>query len=185
MTATAPVSLNGVRGSVEETASKELLQEGVLHALVAAAGCSLSPPKPDRTAVDWTITLSSPNHRYVWEAQVDVQLKCTHQAVPNTLGDFPFTIKNDQFRKLASTHISHPKLLFVMLCPPDVDRWVYNSAGLTALRHSMYWINLYGEEPTGQERSTIRIPYSQRLDPLELCRILHIVGDSEGKPWTF
>jgi hypothetical protein len=185
MTVTAPVSLSTVRGSVEETASKELLQEGALHALAAAAGCSLAPPKPDRTAVDWVVTLSSSDHQHVWEAQIDVQLKCTHQSQPNTVGDFGFKLKNDQFKKLASTHISHPKLLFVMLCPPQVDRWVYNSPNITALRHSMYWYNLYGLTPTGKDESTVRIPYSQRVDPLELCRILHTVGNSETKPWIF
>lgn len=185
MTATAPISLHGVRGSVEETASKELLQEGALHALVAAAGCDLSPPKPDRRAVDWTVTLTSHDHQYIIEAQIDVQLKCTHQSKPGDSGDFPFTLKNDQFRKLASTHISHPKLLLVMLCPQNVDRWVYNSCNFTALRHSMYWLNLYGQTPTGEDESVVRIPFSNRLDPLELCRILHIVGNSEGKPWTF
>jgi hypothetical protein len=182
---TTPVSLLSERGSVEETASQELLQEGALHALSAAAGCDLAPPKPDRRAVDWTVTLHSKAHQHIWEAQIDVQLKCTHQSLPDTMGDFPLTLANDQFSKLASTHITHPKLLFVMLCPIDVGRWVYNSANLTVLRHSMYWVNLYGLKPTGKDKTVVRIPYAQRLDPLELCRILHIVGNTETKPWTF
>lgn len=185
MSVTAPVSLLDVRGSVEETASQELLQEGALHALAAAAGCDLAPPKPDRRAVDWTVTLNSSDHEYILDAQIDVQLKCTSQSSPNTTGDFPFTLKNAQFAKLASTHISHPKLLFVMLCPGDLERWVYNSANITALRHSMYWFNLYGMQTSGKEKTTVRIPYSQRLSPLELCRILHIVGNAEAKPWIF
>lgn len=185
MSVTTPASLLSERGSVEKTASQELLQEGALHALSAAAGCDLAPPRPDRRAVDWTITLTSLDHQFIVDAQVDVQLKCTHQSLPNTTGDFPFTLDNDQFRKLASTHISHPKLLLVMLCPSDIDKWIFNSANLTVLRHSMYWLNLYGMEPTGQEKTTVRIPYSQRLEPLELCRILHTVGNTEAKPWIF
>jgi hypothetical protein len=185
MSVTTPVSLLDVRGSVEMTASQETLQEGALHALTAAAGCDLAPPRPDRRAVDWTVTLASAAHQFIIEAQIDVQLKCTHQSVPDTTGTFPLTLKNDQFNKLARTQITHPKILFVMLCPADIDRWVYNSANLTVLRHSMYWCNLYGMTPTGQEKTVVQVPYSQRLDPLELCRILHVVGNTESKPWTF
>jgi len=167
-----------------ESASKELLQEGALHALAAAAGCTLASQKPDVNGIDWTITLNSSEHTYVWDAEIDVQLKCTHQSVPNTVGDFPFTISNKRFNKLAFTHISKPRLLFVMLCPSNVDKWLYHSPNHTVLRHSMYWYNLYGLETTGKDESVVRIPYKNRLDALELCRIMHIAGNT-GKPWIF
>ncbi|MGV0603367.1 DUF4365 domain-containing protein [Mycolicibacterium sp. XJ1904] len=183
MSVTSPSTLIAERGSVEESASKEILQEGALHALAASAGCTLSNPKPDVNGIDWTITLHSRNHSLVWDAKVDVQLKCTHQSSPNTRGDFPFKLRNDRFVKLAHTQISNPRLLLVMLCPSDIEKWVYTSPSITALRHSMYWCNLYGLQPSGQEETVVRIPYTQRLDALELCRILHIIGNT-GKPWT-
>jgi hypothetical protein len=172
------------RGAVSESASKELLQEGALHALAAAAGCTMASQKPDVNGIDWTLTLHSKSHENIWDAEIDVQLKCTHQSVPNTIGDFPFKLTNERFKKLAYTHISKPRLLFVMLCPPKVDKWLYNSPNHTVLRHSMYWFNLYGLETSGQDETVVRIPFSNRLDALGLCRLMHIVGNT-GKPWIF
>lgn len=184
MPLTAASTLAETRGSVKESASKELLQEGALHALAAAAGCTLSSPRPDVNGIDWTITLHSREHSYVWDAKIDVQLKCTHQVVPNSVGDFPFQLSNKRFEKLAHTQISNPRILLVMLCPSNVDKWLYSSPNLTALKHSMYWCNLYGMKTTGKDETVVRIPYNQRLDALELCRMMHLVGNT-GKPWTF
>lgn len=162
----------------------ELLQEGALHALAAAAGCTLSTPKPDVNGIDWTITLHSKNHALVWDAEIDVQLKCTHQSVPNTVGDFPFKLTNKRFEKLAHIHISKPRLLLVMLCPPNVEKWLHTSPNHSAIRHSMYWYNLFGLQTSGKDETVVRVPYKNRLDALELCRIMHIAGNT-GKPWIF
>ncbi|EEN89474.1 hypothetical protein RHOER0001_4354 [Rhodococcus erythropolis SK121] len=176
--------LDAARGDIDVSASKEVLQQGVLHAFAAAAGCTLSPPFPDVTGVDWTVTLPSMSHTSVIDAQIDVQLKCTETVAPASSGEFSFTLKNEHFEKLARTNISHPRLLLVMICPPDTENWVRSRAHWTLVRHSMYWVNLYGKTPTGMEKSNVRVPYKQRLDDRELCRILHAVGNGV-KPWVF
>lgn len=185
---TVAVSAGGtvaaVRGSVDLSASKETLQEGMLHALAAAAGCTLASPKPDVNGIDWNITLHSRAHANVWDATLDVQLKCTHTASPNTTGYFSYTLENDHFEKLACTNIGKPRLLFVMLCPSDVDRWLHSGPNWTLMRHSMYWANLYGMSTTGKTRSNVRIPYANRVDAIELCRLLNVVGNG-SKPWAF
>lgn len=183
---TSTVGLGTTRGLVTESAAKEILQDGALNALAAAAGCTLATPRPDVNGIDWTVTLKSISHTQVLEAKVDVQLKCTHTAVPNSYGHFSYSLDNTQWEKLASTKISNPRLLLVMLCPSDVDQWVHTRPNWTLIRHSMYWVNLYGLGPTNPNglKSQVHVPYSQRLDPLELCRILHVVGDG-AKPWVF
>ena len=172
-------SVKAVRGTIAETASKETLQEGFLHALAASAGCSLASPKPDVNGIDWHITLHSRAHSLVWDSTIDVQLKCTHTAVPNTTGTFAYDLKNAHFEKLAMTKISRPRLLFVMLVPADLEKWLHVSPNWTLMRHSMYWANLHGLSTTGDKYSRVHVPYANRLDPLELCRILHAVGDGQ------
>lgn len=179
---TAVLSLQSTRGLVANTQSMETLQQGSLHALAAAAGCTLGEPKPDTNGIDWTITLHSPDHVNVLDAKIDVQLKCTHQVVPNNTGDFGFQMKRAHFDKLATTQISNPRLLFVMICHPNLEKWVHTAPNITAIRHSMYWVDLYGKTSTA-ERPTVRVPYTQLLTPLELCRILHEVGNGD-KPWA-
>lgn len=176
-----PDLVSAVRGNIELYNARELLQQGILHALAGSAGCTLSPPHPDFHKTDWTFALKSSNHSVYEEAKVDVQLKATHTVTPANDGDFGFEIDNDLFTTYASTKVHNPKLILVLIAPPSVDSWVKCLDKWTILRHSMYWINLYGKSPTGKNSTTVRIPYKQRLDPVELCRILHLIGDG-GRP---
>ena len=47
------------RGTLATTACMETLQVGYLHAVAAAAGCSLSQPFPDN-GIDWHVSHSAP-----------------------------------------------------------------------------------------------------------------------------
>ncbi|MYV63563.1 DUF4365 domain-containing protein, partial [Streptomyces sp. SID4931] len=48
-----------LRGSLATTACMETLQVGYLHAVAAAAGCSLSQPFPDN-GIDWHVSHGAP-----------------------------------------------------------------------------------------------------------------------------
>ncbi|SIR63104.1 protein of unknown function [Williamsia sterculiae] len=173
--------LSTTRGNIELYNAREVLQQGILHALAAASGCTLSPPQPDFHKTDWTFALKSEAHTTYEEAKIDVQLKATHTVRPQNDGDFGFKIDNALFKAFSSTKIHNPRLVFVLIAPESVDSWVKCLDKWTILRHSMYWINLYGRAPTGVTSTTVRIPYKQRVDPLELCRLLHLIGDG-GHP---
>src|SRR4051794_18849796 len=88
----APVA--PLRGEVDVTAAMEVLQIAYLHAVVAAARCSLAAPLPDR-GIDWTITHESPAHSPGPEVDLKVQLKSTQTvSVPVAGSSFAFTLKN-------------------------------------------------------------------------------------------
>ena len=90
---------------------------GYLHAVAAAAGCSLSQPFPDN-GIDWHVSHGSPGHTVDDEVTIKVQLKCTYQIPPNPPGrSFSFTLDNDHLVKLARTPVSVHKILVVMLAP--------------------------------------------------------------------
>ncbi|WP_431234802.1 DUF4365 domain-containing protein [Mycolicibacterium psychrotolerans] len=177
---TKSVGLTAARGEVAVTASMEKLQDAYLGAIAAAAGCELSKPEPD-PSLDWTIGHKSKKHTRARTAKIDVALKCTYQTGPGDNGEFSFTIKNDHLGVLAEPLLYYPRLLLVMVVPKDVDAWVWSRSNWMIMRHSMYWVNLRGVSASGKERTNVRVPYKQRFDAPELCRILHLVG-SGGAP---
>lgn len=176
---TKSVGLTDARGKIAVTASMEKLQDAYLGAIAAAAGCELAKPEPD-PSLDWTIGHRSDKHTLVKTAKIDVALKSTFQTEPNDRGEFSFTIKNIHLEVLAEELLYYPRLLIVMLLPKNVDAWVWSRHNWMIMRHSMYWVNLRGVQATGKEKSNVRVPYTQRFDAPELCRLLHLVG--EGKP---
>ncbi len=82
-----PERTPAARGTLATTACMETLQVGYLHAVAAAAGCSLSQPFPDN-GIDWHVSHSAPGHLVDDEVTIKVQLKATSQIAP-TPGDAP------------------------------------------------------------------------------------------------
>lgn len=188
------------RGSLAVTACMETLQVGYLHAVAAAAGCSLSQPFPDN-GIDWHVSHSAPAHTVDDEVTIKVQLKCTYQIPPHqparlpapsgpesaahpsrrTGAFFSFTLDNDHLAKLARTPVSVHKILVVMIVPRSQDQWLRAGHDRLDLRHCCYWINLAGHPITGRHRTTVRIPTSRIFDDRALCEIMTRVGTG-GRP---
>ncbi|MFD0371295.1 DUF4365 domain-containing protein [Streptomyces sp. NPDC059071] len=173
-----------LRGSLATTACMETLQVGYLHAVAAAAGCSLSQPFPDN-GIDWHVSHSAPGHTVDDEVTIKVQLKCTYQLPPRSAGDatgsFAFTLDNEHLVKLARTPVAVHKILVVMLVPRDREDWLRAGHDGLDLRHCCYWINLAGHPVTGRRRTTVRIPTARIFDDRALCEIMARVGVG-GRP---
>ncbi len=175
------------RGTLATTACMETLQVGYLHAVAAAAGCSLSQPFPDN-GIDWHVSHSAPGHTVDDEVTIKVQLKCTYQIPPRSPGlafsSFPFfsfTLDNGHLAKLARTPVSVHKILVVMLVPRSQDDWLRADHDRLDLRHCCYWMNLAGHPLTGRHKTTVRIPTSRIFDDRALCEIMARVGTG-GRP---
>ncbi|WP_419993470.1 DUF4365 domain-containing protein [Streptomyces boninensis] len=171
------------RGSLATTACMETMQVGYLHAVAAAAGCSLAQPFPDY-GIDWHVSHSAPGpgHAVDDEVTIKVQLKCTYQVPPRAAGKpFSFTLDNAHLTKLARTPVSVHKILVVMLVPRTQEDWLRAAHDRLELRHCCYWINLAGHPVTGRNRTTVRIPANRIFDDRALCEIMTRVG-AGGKP---
>ncbi|MEU8758371.1 DUF4365 domain-containing protein [Streptomyces sp. NPDC048659] len=167
-----------LRGSLATTACMETLQVGYLHAVAAAAGCSLSQPFPDN-GIDWHVSHGAPGHTVDDEVTIKVQLKCTYQLPPRTPGGppaFSFTLDNEHLVKLARTPVAVHKILVVMLVPRDREDWLRAGHDRLDLRHCCYWINLAGHPVTGRRRTTVRVPTTRIFDDRALCEIMARVG---------
>ncbi|MFF5446752.1 DUF4365 domain-containing protein [Streptomyces sp. NPDC012888] len=170
-----------LRGSLATTACMETLQVGYLHAVAAAAGCSLSQPFPDN-GIDWHVSHGAAEHVVDDEVTIKVQLKATYQTAADPPGPtFAFTLDNEHLVKLARTPVAVPKILVVMLVPRRRDDWLRAAHDRLALRHCCYWTNLAGHPVTGRRRTTVRIPTTRIFDDRALCEIMTRVG-SGGTP---
>ncbi|MFI2077138.1 DUF4365 domain-containing protein [Streptomyces triculaminicus] len=176
-----PGHLTAPRGSLAVTACMETLQVGYLHAVAAAAGCSLAQPFPDN-GIDWHVSHSAPGHTTDDEVTIKVQLKSTYQLGPRPPGPtFGFTLDNDHLVKLARTPVSVHKILVVMIVPRTQDDWLRAGPDHLELRHCCYWTNLAGHPATGRRRTTVRIPTTRVFDDRALREIMTRVG-AGGRP---
>ncbi|CAM5615224.1 hypothetical protein SALBM217S_05546 [Streptomyces griseoloalbus] len=117
----------------------ETLQVGYLHAVAAAAGCSLSQPFPDN-GIDWHVSHSAPATSSTTRSTIKVQLKATSQIAPHPRGrSFSFTLDNAHLEKLARTPVSVHKILVVMILPRSQDDWLRAGHDRLDLRHCCYW----------------------------------------------
>ncbi|MCB5182612.1 DUF4365 domain-containing protein [Streptomyces antimicrobicus] len=181
MALTRPEPGEVLRGSLAVTACMETLQVGYLHAVAAAAGCSLSQPFPDN-GIDWHVSHGAATHAVDDEVTLKVQLKATYQVPARPAGpSFAFTLDNEHLVKLARTPVLVPKILVVMLVPRDRAAWISAGHDQLDLRHCCYWTNLAGHPVTGRRRTTVRIPTSRIFDDRALCEIMTRVG-SGGTP---
>ncbi|MFD6419081.1 DUF4365 domain-containing protein [Streptomyces sp. NPDC060194] len=164
------------RGSLAITACMETLQVGYLHAVAAAAGCSLSQPFPDN-GIDWHVSHSAPGHTVDDEVTIKIQLKCTYQIAPRPPGAaFSFTLDNPHLLKLARTPVAVHKILVVMLVPRTPDAWLCASHDSLYLRHCCYWVDLAGHPVTGRHRTTVRVPTANVFDDRALRGIMNRIG---------
>ncbi|MBC2877055.1 MULTISPECIES: DUF4365 domain-containing protein [Streptomyces] len=169
------------RGALAGTACMETLQIGHLHAVAAAAGCTLAQPFPDH-GIDWHVSHTAPGHTTDDEVTIKVQLKATYQVPPRPPGaTFPFTLDNEHLVKLARTPVAVHRILVVMLVPRARDDWVHADHDRLAVRHCCYWTNLAGHPVTGRHRTTVRIPTAHVFDDHALCEIMTRVG-AGGRP---
>ncbi|CAM5301785.1 DUF4365 domain-containing protein [Streptomyces abikoensis] len=186
------------RGSLATTACMETLQIGYLHAVAAAAGCSLAQPFPDH-GIDWHLSHTAPGHTTDEEVTIKVQLKCTYQLGPRPAVQppprapahpagraappptFAFTLDNGHLAKLARTPVAVHRILVVMIVPRSRDDWLRAGHDSLHLRHCCYWTNLAGHPVTGRRRTTVRIPATRVFDDRALCEIMTRVG-AGGRP---
>lgn len=167
-----------VRGDLPQTSAMELLQIGYLHSVVAAAGCNLGAPFPDR-GIDWTVNHESTQHALDPEASIKISLKSTSTVAPNPSGiHFSFRVENDHLLKLEASPVLIPRILVVMLVPTSWDDWIDVGTDNLTINHCCYWVNLAGEQHTlaASGKTTVHIPTANVFDAAALCGIMQRVG---------
>lgn len=163
------------RGAIDRSRSMETLQTAYLHAVVAAAGCSLSSPTPDN-GVDWIVSHEG-EHKVDPEPSIKVALKATQQLHPDPSGlHFKFSLTRAHFDKLAASPVTLTRLLIVMIVPSAMEDWITSTPIDFIMRHRCYWVNMEGEKSNGKASQTVAVPTANVFDDEALCEILCEVG---------
>jgi hypothetical protein len=107
----------------------------------------------DADGVDFTIFAPSAG-RVVRSPRLDVQLKVT--AEPVVEDPFPFDLPVKNHEELRSAELQVPRVLVVVVVPPDAKDWVSASEEQLVLRRCGYWLSLRGAAGT-ENTATVRV----------------------------
>ncbi|TKA00106.1 DUF4365 domain-containing protein [Actinacidiphila oryziradicis] len=165
-----------LRGELEQKRRMEMLQDSYLRAVAAAAGCTMAKPDPD-DGIDWQLCHSSESHTTDCQIDLKIQLKSTWTSAPNPANGFvSVTVANDRLRMLARTRVTVHRILVAMIVPENVADWIDASHDIFQLRHCAYWRSVTGVEPSGREKTAVRVSTSQIFDDVALCGIMERIG---------
>ncbi|MDT3438438.1 MULTISPECIES: DUF4365 domain-containing protein [unclassified Pseudofrankia] len=167
-------------GQLFETNCREQISIAYAQAVVTAARCKLEHVRIDDEKVDAVIRQVAEHDLYDG-IQIDIQLKCTSQAV---LGpkDARWPLERDTYNRLRSPKRLCARLLVLMVVPPDLESWVtQDEDGLRVVRCA-YWRDLLGEPelPPNVGRRTVDLPRSNIFNVQQLLGILARVGRGEN-----
>lgn len=112
----------------------------------------------DADGVDLTL-LAKGAGGVVRSPRLDVQLKSTAQPVDED--PFPFDLEIKNYDELRSEDLQVPRILVVVVVPPDRAAWVHATEEELTLRRCGYWKSLRGADATeNKTRVRVKIPRS-------------------------
>lgn len=126
----------------------------------------------DNGKVDATIFLPMGEGRPV-PLHIDLQLKGT--SVPKYVGNdcISYQIERSLFDGMSNKMKSSPWLLFVLILPQDVERWVSVEDKELIARETMLWYDATGQiVESDSENVTVHIPLSNKVNKESLYRLL-------------
>lgn len=163
---------------MHETARKEHFSNAYLRAVAAAAGFAVYKPEPDIDKADWGI--AAPSARGTFRSpRLEAQLKCTSQDVVKE-DHIAFSVDLETFDNLRDETLMVPKILIVVVVPPNVSDWLIHSEERLALHRCGYWVCLSGQPPsTNQSDETIHIPRNQQFTVKALTEMMERISQGE------
>lgn len=161
---------------------KEGLSFAYLDLICAYIGAELnhSGRMMDNTGVDVTISLPRGEGR-PFPLHLDAQLKCTTvpKYVENTY--LSYRIDRGLFEGLCSKNKSSPWLLFVLILPPDVRKWVSVNKSELMARGTMLWYDATGQVTESDGKTiSVRIPLINTVNKDSLYRLITKQLEVEG-----
>lgn len=152
-------------------AQKEQFSKAYVQAISAVAGCSWATPSVDDDSID--VSLSAKMFR---GPKLDLQLKC-HAAATPTGTSFAYQLKLKNFDELRGDQLLVPRILVVLLVPPDPSDWLKYSEPELTLRRAAYWVSLRGlPATTNKSKVTIQVPQLQHFDVVGLQGMMNRIS---------
>jgi Domain of unknown function (DUF4365) len=153
--------------------AQELFSKAFVLAVAALAGCSASEPKPDDDSIDWTLACRLPPRR----PKLDLQVKSTSNGSGSETA-IPYPLKRKNYDDLILSDLLTPRVLVLVLVPPDPQAWLSASPEAFVLRHCAYWASLRGLPATSNESSvTVHVPRANLFDRAGLDGLMRAINE--------
>jgi len=164
---------------MELSQRKEQFSNAYLRAVAAAAGCSVAKPEPDEDKIDWNIR-STEGQGLIRSPSVEIQLKCT-ELDTRDCDTLRYELDVETHGKLRDDYALVPRILVVVLVPPDPADWLLQSEEELAMRRCGYWLSLRDEPPSSNRATvTVNLPRTQLFTVEALHQMLQTI--SHGGP---
>lgn len=158
---------------LSHAAAQEQFSKAFILATASMAGCSVAEPKPDDDSIDWTLSCRLAPRR----PKLDLQVKSTIDGT-GTEAAIHYPLKRKNYDELALCSLLAPRLLVVVIVPPEPLEWVTTSPEALVLRHCAYWVSLRGLPPTDNESSvTVQVPRANLFDVAALIGLMRTINE--------
>jgi hypothetical protein len=159
---------------------KQQLSIAYVHAIAASAGFACERPVVDDDSVDVMIAAQGKVHdtSVLRSPRIEVQLKATSQDVlAEEHLPYPLPIKN--YNDLRN-ETAVPRLLVVLLLPPNPTEWLEQSEEQMISRRCAYYLSLLGQPDSSNTTTvTVRLPRTQCLTATNLREMMERVSRKE------
>jgi hypothetical protein len=155
------------------SAAQEQVSKAFILAMASLAGCSVAEPKPDDDSIDWTLSCRLAPRR----PKLDLQVKSTNDGT-GTEGAIHYPLKRKNYDELILADLLTPRLLVLVVVPPDPLAWLTASPEALVLRHCAYWVSLRGLPATDNETSvTVQVPRANLFDVSALMGLMQMLNE--------
>lgn len=158
--------------------NKQMEQFSIAYicAIVAVAGFNVGSWRVDEDSVDCSIAAGG-TPGLPSRPQVDLQLKCTGTDIRGET-ELRYPLKRKNYDELRVTRLIVPRILVVVVVPPNTEDWLTQTEHELALRHCAYWLSLRGyPETTNAQSVTITVPRTQTFTPEGLVAMMTRIDD--------
>lgn len=172
--------MNALSGPVEPSESwrMEEFSRAYGHVVAAAAACEATRPTVDRDSVDLMLKRKTEG-THIRSPQLDIQIKATAaDCVGST--DVTFALRMKNYDELRATNLLVPRILVIVVIPPDVSDWIEHDETRLALKRCGYWLSLYGRPERPNTTSVnINIPRGQAFTVQALDEMFRRLAEGE------
>ena len=145
-----------------------------LHAVAAKASFAVDIPHTDMDSVDAVISAKGKldPESIKHSPRIEIQLKSSINAVPNTDGNFAYPLKNKNYNDLR-VDTAIPRLLVLFALPYEEIDWLVHHPERLILQKCAYFLNLKGmPDRSGVDHPTVYIPATNMLTPDSLMDLM-------------
>ena len=160
---------------MDESQQKEQFSNAYVRAVAATAGYNVYKPEVDDDSIDWGIGASGGGGT-VRSPRVELQLKCTGRDVLAD-GHVAYPLKRKNYDELRFDDYQVPRILVVVLVPPEVPDWLSQSEESLALHHCGYWLSLRSRPETDNaDTVTVHLPRAQVFSVDALTQMMNRIA---------